>query len=65
MVCAGAVAKLDVAKEVGGLSGPPLKELATQVLSDMYRLTKGRVPIIACGGICDGKDAYQRIRAGG
>jgi dihydroorotate dehydrogenase len=30
----------------------------------MYRLTKGRVPLIGCGGVSDGKDAYRKIRAG-
>ena len=27
--------------EKGGLSGEPLKDLSTNVISDMYRLTKG------------------------
>ena len=30
----------------------------------MYRLTGGRLPIIGCGGIASGDDAYARIRAG-
>ena len=28
-------------KETGGLSGKPLTEMATQTVSDMYRLTEG------------------------
>jgi len=28
--------------ETGGLSGEPLKELSTNTVSDMYRLTQGR-----------------------
>lgn len=28
--------------EVGGLSGSPLKDLATATIHDMYRLTQGR-----------------------
>jgi dihydroorotate dehydrogenase len=30
----------------------------------MYRLTGGRIPIIGCGGIASGADAYAKIRAG-
>jgi dihydroorotate dehydrogenase len=52
------------AAETGGLSGPPLMTLATQCLSMMYRLTGGKLPIIGCGGVASGKDAYAKIRAG-
>jgi dihydroorotate dehydrogenase len=52
------------AKETGGLSGPPLMSLATKCLSDMYRLTDGKIPIIGCGGVASGADAYAKIRAG-
>ncbi|CDI83517.1 hypothetical protein EAH_00009490 [Eimeria acervulina] len=51
-------------KETGGLSGRPLKAMATQCVSDMYKLTNGQVAIISSGGIETGLDAYQRIRAG-
>ncbi|XP_064598974.1 dihydroorotate dehydrogenase (quinone), mitochondrial-like isoform X2 [Liolophura sinensis] len=50
--------------EVGGLSGEPLKDLATKTISDMYRLTEGKLPIIGVGGIGSGKDAYEKIKAG-
>lgn len=30
----------------------------------MYRLTQGKIPIIGCGGISSGEDAYKKIRAG-
>ncbi len=50
--------------EAGGLSGQPLAPLALAVLRDMYRLTGGRLPLVACGGIASGADAYARIRAG-
>ena len=52
------------AGETGGLSGPPLMTLATQCLSNMYRLTGGEIPIIGCGGVVSGADAYVKIRAG-
>ncbi|KAI6189122.1 Dihydroorotate dehydrogenase [Aphelenchoides besseyi] len=43
--------------ETGGLSGPPLRDPSTE-------LTNGKVPIIGCGGIESGADAYEKIRAG-
>lgn len=61
---AGDVTKYPEAQETGGLSGPPLFELSTRVLSDMYRLTGGKIPIIGCGGVSSGEDAYKKIRAG-
>ena len=54
----------DVAKEAGGLSGAPLLAASTAVLADMYRLTDGKIPLIGCGGIASGRDAYAKIRAG-
>jgi dihydroorotate dehydrogenase len=50
--------------EAGGLSGAPLKPLALAALRAMRRLTSGRVPLVGCGGIASGADAYERIRAG-
>ena len=52
------------AAETGGLSGRPLLNLATKRLSDMYRLTGGKIPLIGCGGVASGADAYAKIRAG-
>lgn len=53
-----------LAQEAGGLSGAPLRTLSTRVLADIYRLTKGQIPLIGCGGIASGADAYDKIRAG-
>ncbi|XP_046864571.1 dihydroorotate dehydrogenase (quinone), mitochondrial-like [Xenia sp. Carnegie-2017] len=50
--------------ETGGLSGEPLKKLATQTIREMYTLTKGELPIIGVGGVSNGRDAYEKIRAG-
>jgi dihydroorotate dehydrogenase len=50
--------------EAGGLSGRPLRAHATACLAAMYRATRGRIPLIGCGGIASGADAYARIRAG-
>ena len=48
----------------GGLSGKPLFAPSTACLAAMYRFTEGRIPIIGCGGIASGADAYAKIRAG-
>ena len=50
--------------EAGGLSGAPLMDKATDVLSAMYKATSGTVPLIGVGGIANGADAYRKIRAG-
>eukprot|EP00798_Chlamydomonas_sp_ICE-L_P032340 gene32340-5386_t len=60
----GDVTQSPISAEAGGLSGPPLFELSTKVLHNVYRLTGGRVPIIGCGGVSTGEDAYKKIRAG-
>jgi dihydroorotate dehydrogenase len=52
------------AGEAGGLSGRPLFRPSTALLSDMYRLTGGKLPIIGVGGVMSGADAYAKIRAG-
>ncbi len=50
--------------EAGGLSGEPLKALALQRLRDFRRATGGALPLIAAGGIENGVDAFDRLRAG-
>lgn len=50
--------------EAGGLSGRPLRDLATAKIGALWRLTEGRVPIIGAGGVASGADAYAKIRAG-
>ncbi|KAF3335360.1 dihydroorotate dehydrogenase (quinone) [Carex littledalei] len=53
-----------ISKEAGGLSGKPLFDLSTNVLKEMYLLTRGKIPLIGCGGVSSGEDAYKKIRAG-
>jgi dihydroorotate dehydrogenase len=48
----------------GGLSGRPLFKLSTACLAAMYRFTEGRIPIVGCGGISSGAEAYVKILAG-
>lgn len=50
--------------ELGGLSGKPLFSPSTNLLRDVYRLTKGKIPLIGTGGIFSGEDAYDKIRSG-
>ena len=52
------------AGETGGLSGRPLFTASTALLSDMYRLTQGRLPLVGVGGIGSAADALAKIRAG-
>jgi dihydroorotate dehydrogenase len=52
------------AAEKGGLSGRPLFAASTTLLAEMYRLTRGRVPLIGVGGISGASDAFAKIRAG-
>jgi dihydroorotate dehydrogenase len=51
-------------KEAGGLSGAPLLHPSTECLGRLYRLTKGHIALIGCGGVASGSDAYAKIRAG-
>jgi len=60
----GSVQGRESGKEKGGLSGRPLNEASTALIREMYELTSGRVPIIGCGGVSTGLDAYNKIRAG-
>lgn len=52
------------ASQAGGLSGPPLAKASYQMLHNLYRITEGKIPLIASGGIANADDAYQRIRGG-
>ena len=53
-----------LAQETGGLSGRPVRELATAVISRAYARSEGALPIIGVGGIFEVQDAYAKIRAG-
>src|SRR5678816_242574 len=48
----------------GGLSGKPLKARATRMISELYQLTGGRIPLIGVGGIFSAEDAWEKICAG-
>jgi dihydroorotate dehydrogenase len=48
----------------GGLSGLPLKYRSTEVLKYICEKTKGKIPVIASGGIFTGADVKEKIDAG-
>ena len=48
----------------GGLSGKPLANRSTDVISTIYRHSKGKLPIIGVGGIFNAEDAFEKIAAG-
>lgn len=52
------------AGETGGLSGAPLRTLATQRLRDFRKATGGAIPLVGVGGIATAEHAWERIRAG-
>jgi dihydroorotate dehydrogenase len=52
------------AGEAGGLSGPPVRARATDMLRIAHRLAGGKLTLIGCGGIDTGEHALEKIRAG-
>jgi dihydroorotate dehydrogenase len=48
----------------GGLSGAPLRAKSTEIIRELYKLTKGQTPIIGVGGIFTAEDAWEKIAAG-
>jgi dihydroorotate dehydrogenase len=58
--------KTTYAKDIknGGLSGPPLKALSLILCRRIYEMKEPNQVIIGCGGISNGQDAYDFIRAG-
>jgi dihydroorotate dehydrogenase len=50
--------------ETGGLSGAPLTALSTEVLRKTALRVERQFPLIGCGGVGSGADAYAKIRAG-
>jgi dihydroorotate dehydrogenase len=48
----------------GGLSGGPLRTRSNEVIGQIFRATRGRLPIVGVGGIFTAADAWEKIRAG-
>ena len=60
----GLLEPTNVKNEVGGLSGKPLLSLSNEALRKMYKLTKGKIPIIGVGGVTNAEDVYQKMKLG-
>src|SRR5471030_1727870 len=56
--------KSDRRGETGGLSGAPLTQLSTEVLRKAAQRIERQFPLIGCGGVVSGADAYAKIRNG-
>lgn len=50
--------------ETGGLSGKPLTQRSTEVISYLSERSKGTFPIIGVGGIHSPEDAIEKLNAG-
>ena len=50
--------------ETGGLSGAPLRDRSTEVITHIFKHTGGKLPIIGVGGIFTAADAWEKIAAG-
>jgi len=48
----------------GGITGKPIEGLANDLISYVYRKTKGKFVIIGCGGVFSAEDAYKKIKLG-
>lgn len=48
----------------GNFSGKPTEELANNLITEVYKKFKDRFVIVGCGGIFNGKDAYEKIKRG-
>lgn len=55
---------LEWGDEAGGLSGAPVRDKSTHIVRVLAGELKGRLPIIAVGGITEGKHAAEKIAAG-
>ena len=58
------VAGLPNASEAGGLSGAPVREKSTLVITQLSKQLAGALPIIGVGGILSRADAAEEIAAG-
>ncbi|MBT8280839.1 MAG: quinone-dependent dihydroorotate dehydrogenase [Muriicola sp.] len=54
----------ELLNEAGGLSGKPLRNRSTEVISFLHKESKGAFPIIGVGGIHTPKDALEKLDAG-
>lgn len=48
----------------GGLSGCPIADRSNEVISAVFRYSKGKLPIVGVGGIFTAADAFDKIGSG-
>ncbi len=48
----------------GYICGQPIKDASGELTAAFYRATEGKLPIIACGGVFSGDDAFEKIQNG-
>lgn len=48
----------------GVLCGSLIRDKNTEMIRQFYQQTRGQLPIIACGGVFSGQDAFDKIAAG-
>jgi len=48
----------------GGVSGRPLAKRSTEIILNIYKYSKGKIPIVGVGGIFNAADAFEKIAAG-
>jgi dihydroorotate dehydrogenase len=58
------VENLPHGNETGGLSGAPVRDKSTAVIRQLAAELNGALPIIGVGGILNGADAAEKIKAG-
>ena len=59
-----AVAGAKHAEEAGGVSGQPVFDMSTALLSAVYQATGDALTLVGVGGVSDAAQAYAKIRAG-
>jgi dihydroorotate dehydrogenase len=53
-----------LARETGGLSGQPLRQLSTEIVRKICHRTGGKLPVIGVGGIDSPLSAHEKLEAG-
>lgn len=60
----GLKTKGNIKKEMGGLSGKPVRERSTEVIRYLAQKSNNAFPIIGVGGINSAEDAIEKLEAG-
>ena len=50
--------------EKGGLSGKPINQISTKLITKFYNESKGKLKIIGVGGVDSGKCVFEKMTAG-